>query len=323
MKSNYIFTLSILLLTSLSLFADESRKENFANPFLQSNDLISQGFLYVQGSVPEEELDANNIQVKIGCWNICGTHLSQIYGGVPHWQYRIPGILEKIRTSNPDIMIFKEIYDPEVTDLLIEGLKDRYAHLFVHLGPNPDGLESGCMVLSKYPIHKFTNTSFKNNASFLNRGFATLEIKASPKDTHPCLRIIGTHILFGYDAIEKRKREDQIQQIKKHLHSLISCPTLIAADFNTEREDESLSFLEHGYQGKAATCMTTPLIQQWDPSAKGPEEEWIDNISLVKGSKGTIRVHLIQAFNPESLNAKTALSDHHFLIGEYSATQTQ
>lgn len=64
--------------------------------------------------------------------------------------------------------------------------------------------------------------------------------------------------------------------------------------------------------------MTTSLIRQWNSSAEGPEEDWINNVSLVKGSEGTVEVYLVPAFDPQSLNAKTALSDHHLLIGKYS-----
>ena len=283
MKPKRFFIFLAILAPSLVPYADEFHDQDRASFSWKNNDLLSQGFLYIQGAAPEKEFDPEKIEVKIGSWNICGTHLSQIYGGVIHWRHRLPGILEKVRTSDPDVMVFQEAYDSELTEILIEGLKDRYAHLFVHLGPNPQGYEGGCMVLSKYPVHQFTHTSFKNNSPSLNRGFATLEIKASQKAAHSSLRIIGTHILYGYDAIEKRKREKQIEQIQEHIHSLAPCPTLIAADFNTERNDPSLSFLEHGYKEEEATCMTTPLIRQWDDSANGPEEEWIDNISLVKG----------------------------------------
>lgn len=278
---------------------------------IQNND-----YTYIPGEAPEKAVDSNSL--RIGSWNICGTEFSPIYGGVIPWKHRIQGIVQKIRETNPDVMVLQEVYDPGAPEILVDALKDLYPHFFIHLGPNDQGAEGGCMVFSKFPIHNFSNTSFTNNTPHLNRGFATLEIKAKPEDTVPFLRIIGTHIMYGYTAEDIEKRAQQIEQIKAHLATLDTCPTLIAADFNIERDDPILSFLEHGYKGDQSTCMTTGLLRKWDPNAQGPDEEWIDNISLVKGSEGSIEAHLIQGFNPKSLDPETALSDHHLLIGTYT-----
>jgi len=305
-------------LGAIGLSFDGSAHAATLSPYQQGK-----GYTYVQGLAPEKELNPTDLQIRIGTWNICGTHLSQIYGGVIHWQHRLPGIIQIVQETDPDVMVFQEVYDKELIDALVLGLQDRYPHFFVHLGPNPEGAEGGCMVLSKCPIHSFSNISFANNGPLLNRGFATLEIKAKREDIAPCLRIIGSHVAYGYKAQEIQKRERQIEQIKTHITSLAPFPTLIAADFNIEREDPLLSFLQHGYKGKEPTCMTTGLLKKWDSHAQGPDEEWIDNISLLQGSKGTIEAHLVHGFNPITLDTQTALSDHHLLIGTYTCSASK
>lgn len=310
-----------ILWSALASLPIVPKADPFKEPSFKNAPQLKEGYTYLRSTAEEKELDPHHLNVTIGTWNLCGTHLSQIYGGVTHWQYRLPGIIQTICKEDPDVLVLQEIYDAEVSNALIQCLQDRYAHLFSHLGPNPQGYEGGCMVFSKYPLFRFENRSFANNQPILNRGFAALEIKAKSKDTSPCLRIIGTHIMYGYSADDIQKRTEQVEQIREYIDSLDPCPTLIAADFNIEREDPILSFLEHGYQGKEPTCMTTTLIKHWDKTAEGPAAEWIDNISLVNGSQGQIKAHLVPAFDSTSPDATTALSDHHLLIGTYSLTQ--
>jgi endonuclease/exonuclease/phosphatase family metal-dependent hydrolase len=185
------------------------------------------------------------------------------------------------------------------------------------------------MVISKCAVHNFSHTSFENNKWTLNRGFASLELKATPQDALPCARLIGTHLIHGDEAEDKKNRMEQIAQIVNHMaRQTLAMPTVLAGDLNIERDQEEggilSSRLHHGYQGHNPTC-TNRLVAQWDSKAKSVWGETIDYISLLKNAQPDgIRIpvvdenvilencHLVEAFD-ESYNTKTALSDHHGL----------
>ncbi len=279
------------------------------------------GYTHVKGEAPEKSLDAKDPQLKVMTWNICGVGggLSLDHGGVIDWRSRLDPIVEKIKNESPDVLVLQEIYDTALGEALIERLKKDYAHFYTHLGPNVWGSVGGCMVLSKCAVYDFSHTSFSNNKWTLNRGFAVLELKASPQDFLPIARIIGTHFIHGYAPEDKKHRAEQIGQIVNNvMRRVLLLPTILVGDLNIDRDQEegaSLStFLHHGYRGKEPT-RTNRLVAQWDGKKTG--EEKIDYISLFKSAsaEATISIkdcHLVNAFD-DSYNTKTALSDHHGL----------
>ncbi len=274
------------------------------------------GYTHVRGTAPEKSL---NQRLKVMSWNICGVGggMSIDHGGVNHWRSRIDGIVEKIQTEDPDVLILQEVYDTALAEAVVDRLKSDYAHFFMHLGPNVWGSVGGCMVLSKCAVHKFSHTSFENNQWTLNRGFASLELKATPQDALPCARIIGTHLIHGEERIDQTHRVEQVAQIVNHVARQALMPTVLAGDLNIERdqpEGEGLSaHLHHGYRGNQPTC-TNRLTAQWDLKERAVWDETIDYISLFKGDPSAVleNGHLVEAFDA-SYNTKTALSDHHGL----------
>lgn len=290
------------------------------------------GYTHVRGMAPEKALNPQDPQVKVMSWNICGIGggMSLDHGGVVNWRSRLDAIVDKIKTEDPDVLLLQEVYDTALAEALIERLQSDYVQFFTHLGPNVWGSVGGCMVISKCAVHDFSHTSFANNQWTLNRGFAALELKATPLDALPCARIIGTHLIHGEKAEDKTNRMQQVAQIVGHVaRQTLAMPTVLAGDLNMERdqaEGEILSSrLHHGYQALQPTC-TNRLVAQWDFKARSVWGETIDYISLVKSTQPQgIRVpavdenvtlencHLVEAFD-ESYNTKTALSDHHGLV---------
>lgn len=286
------------------------------------------GYTHVRGLGPEKALNPKNPQVKVVSWNLCGVGggMSLDHGGVVHWRSRLDAILEKIKTEDPDVLVLQEIYDTALAEALIERLQSDYAHFFTHLGPNVWGSVGGCMVISKCAVHDFSHTSFSNNHWTVNRGFATLELKANPQDVLPCARIIGTHFIDGEGSEGQANRTVQVAQIVNHVaHKTLAIPTLLAGDLNMERDQEEgtflSSYLHHGYQGAEPT-RTNRLVDQWDCKEATGSEETIDYLSLFKSAlpDGTRiptidenivleNCHLLQAYD-SSYNTKTALSDH-------------
>jgi hypothetical protein len=226
--------------------------------------------------------------------------------------------------EDPDVIVLQEVYDTALIEAFIEKLEDRYAHFYTHLGPNTFGSESGCMVITKCPVHKFTYSEFNNNNASVNRGFATLEIKASPEDKQPCARIIGTQLTP--DKGQTQKRAEQMAQIVNSLaQSKPPLPTLFVGGL-PDPDDELLSkYLSHSYRGKGPTH-TDELISQWSPVFDGQEEPSDDFISLFKRNLPDGRTlpvieknislvdsHLGLGFD-ENCDTKTAVSDHHPML---------
>lgn len=276
------------------------------------------GYTHVQGSALEKPVDS---QIKLMTWNICGLAggFSLDHGGLVDWRFRIDSILETIREENPDVLVLQEVVDTALAETLIEKLQNEYAHFFIHLGKNVWGVGSGCMVIAKCPIHDFSYTPFSTNTWELNRGFASFELKKE-KDPSSSIRIIGTHLLFGGTQEAKNKRITQVAEIVNACAKKI-LPTVVAGDFNIERDDSDGEFLKsvfvHGYLGDKPTCTNT-LAAQWNPRLFAPDEN-IDYISVLKGpdmEKISLKsVNLNTAFESD-FNTQTARSDHHALVAD-------
>lgn len=274
--------------------------------------LQKDNYTHIRGTAPEKVLANGN--AKIMTWNVCGVSGGMHYdhGGVIDWRKRLDGIVEKITTEDPDVLVLQEIYDTALAKALIEKLGSQYAHFFTHLGANTMGSVGGVMVLSKCAVHRFTNTSFDNNHWTLNRTFANLEIKARPEDTQPCARIIGTHLIHD----DNPKRVEQFNQIVNSLDPTL--PTILMGDLNLERANPEEGgildpYLEHGYLGGEPT-RTNQMLKQWDESLVDPGD-FIDYISLFKNHAPNVQLvdtHLIKVYS-DDFDTRTALSDHNAL----------
>jgi endonuclease/exonuclease/phosphatase family metal-dependent hydrolase len=275
-------------------------------------------YTYAHGSAPEQNLRGG--QAKILTWNICGISGGMHYdhGGVLHWRLRLDQIADKIIAENPDVIAFQEIYDTALAEALFAKLKDHYAHFFMHLGANVMGSVGGGMVISRCPVHSFTTSSFTNNDWTLNRTFATLAIKATAAEAHPCADIISTHFIHKDNA----KRMGQLAQVVQSA-ALKAIPAVLMGDLNLDRNkpEEGGVLNNHFHLGAdlGPTC-TNALVQQWDPKEASVPHENIDYIALFR--EHTQGAHLtderlILAFD-DTYNTQTALSDHHGRVATLS-----
>jgi len=304
--------------------------------------LQKEGYTPVRSQTAEKQLTQQNSTIKVATWNICGAGggMSLDHGGVIDWRSRVKGIVDTIRKEDPDVLLLQEIYDEELGRALVKKLADKYVYFYTNLGPNNMGSVGGCMVASKYATHKFSHISFENNKWTLNRGFATLEIKADAKADAPCARIICTHLIHGDDEISKKNRIEQIQQIAAKIfgwNAQHDVPTILAGDLNIEQKDIKAieldvekdgvlskepfcDYFDHVNECKTPTC-TSKLATQW--TLKPGEEETIDYILSFRKDKETEPVvydefHYIKAHDGSG-NTKTALSDHHGLVVNFKA----
>lgn len=283
------------------------------------------GYTHVRGNAPEK-IFTNSL--KIMSWNVCGIGggFSYDHGGVIDWRSRLDGIVKKIEQESPDVLVLQEIYDADLGEALIRRLKDSYAHFYLHLGKSVMGSVGGCMVLTKCAVHRFSNTDFSTNNWKLKRGFAMLEIGKSPESEIPSARIIGTHLIHGTQEKDREIRVKQVAQIVDHVaRQELAIPTVLAGDFNIDRDGEEAEilrpYLRHGYILPEATA-TNRLVEQWNPKAKGVEDETIDYISLFKERQSFpvietgvqfTECYLSLAFD-ETFDTRTALSDHHAVV---------
>ena len=285
--------------------------------------LQKKGYTYVKGEAPEKLLDQENPQVKTMFWNVCGIGggMPKDHGGVDNWNVRLDGLVQKILAENPDVLVLEEIYDAALGEALISRLKDLFPHLFAHVGPRPIGSTSGLMVFSKYPVHDFSYTLFTENDWAQNRGYTTLEIKATPEATEPVLRIVGTHL--SYKPEEAEKRALQISQIINELATkTLKLPTIIGGDLNFKDQEEAATlskYMKYGYLGTEPT-VTQRLMEKWYLKTIDERDEIIDQIAILKQTPeiddqiAIVECHLNDAFD-EKFDTSTALSDHKAVIG--------
>jgi len=275
-------------------------------------------FTHIKGGAAEKNLEEGKASVMT--WNLCGHSggLHYVDNGVIHWSSRLDQLVEKIKIENPDILVLQEIYDTRFAEKLIEKLSGEYAHFFTHLGINTWGAAGGCMIITKLACHSFTHTDFENNDPLVNQGFETLEIKASPNDAKPCLRIIGTHITKN-DPKESMEQVAQIvDSLKSKIHTL---PTVLAGNINNEADLSK--YLYHSNRWEVTS--TDGLTNQWinDPGKKHVMSDFVSlfkrnlpcgtSLPVTERKIRMLDCHLIEAFDKE-LNTKTALSNHHGII---------
>jgi sphingomyelin phosphodiesterase len=150
---------------------------------------------------------------------------------------RAYAIVEELKKSDFDIIVFQEAFFPASREIIRKGLKNLYAFEY---GPaNNEGgtirTNSGVWVISKVPLNLLKTTQFKNcigNDCWARKGAMLLEGVWNDKP----FQILGTHLQAdGYDKI----REKQMDQIYNELlaeNKKDGVPQIICGDMNTERE---------------------------------------------------------------------------------------
>lgn len=311
------------------------------------------GFTHVRGNAPEKSFE--NGKVKVLSWNILGPSGGYNYtnGGASHFRSRIDEIIKKVLEKDPDVIVFNEIYDTALEEMIIDRLKNHYAHFFTQLGADVAlGNRGGVMVITKGAPYSFQREAFSTNDWKLNRGFATLQLKQSPNDDKPFFRIIGTHLIHSPVASAKATNKQQVKEAQKMrftqneqvkdsiARSKFSLPTVYCGDMNLElgSDEEATWFakhLNHTYTGPESTC-TNKFSAKWKDinNTEAEDEGIIDYNSVFKAvtTDGNViekvsdniqfkPAVLLKAYNEETMNTKEILSDHHGLVTEYTITE--
>lgn len=182
----------------------------------------------------KEENNDDERNLKILTWNIY--MLPKIVVGRAKRE-RAHEIVEALKKTDFDVIVFQEAFFPASRQIISEGLKGIYEFQY---GPaNNDGrtvkTNSGVWVLSKIKLKLLNTVQFKNctgNDCWARKGAMLLEGVWNEKP----FQILGTHLQAdGFDKI-REKQMDQIylELLAENKHEGV--PQIICGDMNTESE---------------------------------------------------------------------------------------
>lgn len=267
-------------------------------------------FTHIPGKAPEADLGLKEFTVMT--WD-AGDQKSYPDGLNP-WSARSKEFISTIQKADPTVLVLRGMYDAANVENLIKQLGDRYAHFYTHFDGAGWRETDGCLIATKCAVANFSYIDPTSNT----RGFSSLELKASPNDTAPSIRIIGTQFQAGMDA--KPNRLEQMNQIVDHLRA----KTYPLPTFFVGNAEENLShLLHHSYQGDEPTH-SDELAKQWGSIVR--EAKASKNlISLFKYRipGGTLpvlenKLHCrdsvpIRGFDKD-FNTRTAIADNHAVL---------
>lgn len=149
---------------------------------------------------------------------------------------RAQAIVDELKKSDFDIIVFQEAFLKGARELIKEGLANEYPYEF---GPaNTGGFireHSGVWIISKVDMKLLNTIVFKNCAGsdcLARKGAMLLEGKWNDKP----FQLLGTHLQAdGYDRI-REKQMDQIYLELLAANKKEGIPQIICGDMNTESE---------------------------------------------------------------------------------------
>jgi len=294
---------TILLLSSLVLMLSPKRASAFV----------------AQGS--SEKIDTANDgerNLKILTWNIY--MLPKIVPGT-HRRERAHAIVEELKKSDFDIIVFQEAFLPAAREIIGEGLKDIYSFQY---GPaNSEGFtiktNSGVWVLSKIKLNLLNTIKFRNytgNDCLARKGAMLLEGVWNEKP----FQILGTHLQAdGFDRI----REKQMDQIYVELlaeNKKEGVPQIICGDMNTESEmkEHYCAMLEcldaqdgdiSGIEKCSYDGVNNPIAQSFGVKNK-------TNYDYILVRNNGVKMKTMKRFVSVIKKGKRFLSDHYGVICE-------
>lgn len=180
----------------------------------------------------ETEIDSKNL--KVLSWNIYMLPKIVVQRGK---RERAHAIVDTLRKSDFDIIVFQEAFFPASREIIGEGLRTIYPFQFGPANNNGSTLKtsSGVWILSKINLKLLNVTQFKNCVGydcFARKGAMLLEGVWNNKP----FQILGTHLQAdGFDVV-RQKQMDQIYTDLLAENKREGVPQIICGDMNTERE---------------------------------------------------------------------------------------
>lgn len=268
--------------------------------------------------VSEEDACPEERNMKILSWNIY--MLPKIVPQKGKLE-RAQAIVDEIRKSEFDIIVFEEAFLKGAREVISNGLKEIYPYAY---GPaNGEKFDirisSGVWVLSKTKLKLLNTVQFKNctgNDCFARKGAMLLEGEWNGKP----FQILGTHLQAdGFDRI----REKQMDQIYLELlaeNKKEGVPQIICGDMNTESEmkEHYCSMLEcldaeDGDISSIEKCsydgVNNPIAQSFGVKNK-------TNYDYILVRNNGIKMKSMKRFVSVMKKGKKFLSDHYGVVCE-------
>lgn len=136
----------------------------------------------------------------------------------------------------PDVIFFQEVFDEEATEILVNGLKERYPYIVYHVAPQISGFSSGSFVASRGVIHdvKFERFDHMTSPESMSpRGITRVRLNAEGKPV--LLYGVHTQALIGEERANSRAL--QLDQLKAFMdedaENMPDAVQVVMGDFNT------------------------------------------------------------------------------------------
>jgi len=182
-------------------------------------------------------LKANNLpddkQLKVLTWNI---YSLPFIINTTNRKERAKGVVETLKKSDYDVIVFQETFHKKSFRILEEGLaktfpfaikvERHYGFLKYH---------HGIYIVSKYPLNLLGTLAFKrcHGTDCLSRkGAILVELEKQGQ----VFQVLGTHLQSGLKNKREKIRTSQRQQLNAFLktYSKPQVPQLLCGDFNTD-----------------------------------------------------------------------------------------
>jgi endonuclease/exonuclease/phosphatase family metal-dependent hydrolase len=234
---------------------------------------------------------------------------------------RAQAIVDEIRKSDFDIIVFEEAFLKGAREIIGNGLKDIYPYAY---GPaNGEKFDirisSGVWVLSKTKLKLLNTVQFKNctgNDCFARKGAMLLEGEYNGKP----FQILGTHLQAdGFDRI----REKQMDQIYMELlaeNKKEGVPQIICGDMNTESEmkEHYCAMLEclDAQDGDISSVEKCSYDGENNPIAQSFGVKKKTNYDYILVRNNGIKMKSMKRFVSVMRKGKKFLSDHYGVVCE-------
>ncbi len=256
--------------------------------------------------------------LKVLSWNIYMLPKIVVQSGK---RERAHAIVDTLKKSDFDVVVFQEAFLPASRNIIGEGLKEIFPYQY---GPANSGghtlrTNSGVWIISRNEMKMLNTVQFKNctgNDCWARKGAMLLEGVINNKP----YQILGTHLQAdGFDRI----REKQMDQIYNELlaeYKREGVPQIICGDMNTEKEmyDHYCAMLDcldaqdgeiTGVEKCSYDGMTNPLVQAYGITKK-------TNLDYILVRNNGSRVKTTKRFVSIMKKGKKFLSDHYGIICE-------
>lgn len=182
----------------------------------------------------EQETEKTESNLKVLSWNI---YMLPAVAVRPGKRDRAYAIVEELKKSDFDVIVFQEAFLPAARRIIEKGLKEKYAYNY---GPaNNSGISfkanSGIWVLSKRPLQVLGTVQFNDCSGidcWARKGAMLLEGEADGKK----FQILGTHLQSENAEAVREKQMDQIyiELLLKYREQNV--PQIVCGDLNTESD---------------------------------------------------------------------------------------